>query len=145
MWKGFLCGADNVSSFNGHLAASPIPHFATSYSSPRSVKSRSVSTHPLAASEWVTVFSPFPGMPSAVIAVGRPGVGESGSAPWGKKDYVGGGGSAWPSGRGESRKAQGLTRPLLHSITCLKRGDGSDQHRFNGTTPYWMHHCCSWD
>lgn len=88
--------------------------------SPWIVKNRFVSVHPLAASQWVTVFSLSPEMPNAVIAVGRPGVGDSGRAPRKRKDYVGGRRSSWPSGRVEDdsgfHKARSSQRITLHKL-----------------------------
>ena len=53
-------------------------------------------------------------MPSALMAVGRPGVGESGSAPGEGKD-VGGGRASWPNGRGELGLLR-VSRGHLHGI-----------------------------
>lgn len=59
-------------------------------------------------------------MPNAVIAVGRPGVGDSGRAPRKRKDYVGGRRSSWPSGRVEEdsgfHKAKSSQRITLHKL-----------------------------
>lgn len=91
-----------------------------------SVKNRSVSVHPLAASQWVTVFSLSTEMPSAVIAVGRPGVGDSGRAPRKRKDYVGGRRSSWPCGRVEEdsgfHKARSSHFTTLHKLVFKECG-----------------------
>lgn len=72
-------------------------------------------------------------MPSAVIAVGRLGVGESGSAPGEKKKMM------WAvvdahlgPVAGDNQEGSGSHKATSSQhITCLKSGDRAHQHSFN--------------
>ena len=114
---------DHSSSFGGHLATSPAPHFASSSSPPWSVKSRSPSTHhPLAASEWLTVLSPR--LPRCQAL----------SSPWADRAWVRVAAhqerknrscgrrtlmlAQWP---GRSERARGLARPRVFAAYYLFR------------------------
>lgn len=74
-------------------------------------------------------------MPGAVIAMGRPGVGESGITPgeekkimWAVDAHLG------PVARVNQEDSGPHKATSSQHTTCLKRGNGSHQHSFNVST-----------